>query len=166
LTSEAHDAAATSPASAATSANGRRFDAVIFDVGGVLTTSVSTLMTKQLEPHGVTLAGFLPIAMGPLDTDTDHPWHRLEHGEITVAEFTETQSTLAREAGFAPFPSLPDSDVLKQGLQASADMIAFAREVVPPSTSPTTSPPSPNPAPSSLSLLSSPGFGSRAATLA
>jgi putative hydrolase of the HAD superfamily len=111
------------------SAKGRRFDAVIFDVGGVLTTSVSALMAKQLEPHGVTLAEFLPIAMGPLDADTDHPWHRLERGEITVAEFTEAQSILAREAGFASFPSLPDSDALKEGLRASDDMIAFAREV-------------------------------------
>lgn len=51
-------------------------DAVLFDFGGVFIDSPFA----DLDPE-VAFALF-----GPYDRDTDHPWHRLERGEITFAE--------------------------------------------------------------------------------
>ena len=44
---------------------------------------------------GLDPAVVLPILMGPYHEDTDHPWHRLERGEVTLAE--------ARAANLAAF---------------------------------------------------------------
>jgi epoxide hydrolase-like predicted phosphatase len=49
---------------------------VLFDFGGVFIDSPFA----DLDPE-VAFALF-----GPYDRDTDHPWHRLERGEITFAE--------------------------------------------------------------------------------
>ncbi|MFI5045246.1 MAG: HAD family hydrolase, partial [Acidimicrobiales bacterium] len=60
--------------------------AVIFDFGGVFVDSPFTAMTdaataRDLDPDQTMLAIF-----GDYAADTDHPWHRLERGEITVVE--------------------------------------------------------------------------------
>jgi HAD superfamily hydrolase (TIGR01509 family) len=55
-----------------TIANGQRVSAIIFDVGGVLA-----------EPG----AGQFPETFfGGREQDSDHPWHRLERGELTMAQ--------------------------------------------------------------------------------
>jgi epoxide hydrolase-like predicted phosphatase len=48
--------------------------AVVFDVGGVL---VHPPAVGDLAPDGL---------FGSAEIDSDHPWHRLERGEITIAE--------------------------------------------------------------------------------
>lgn len=73
--------------------------AVIFDFGGVFIDSPFAAMTaaaieRGLEPQELALAVF-----GAYESDTDHPWHRLERGELTLA--------VAREEILAGGP-LPD----------------------------------------------------------
>lgn len=58
--------------------------AVIFDFGGVFIDSPFAAMTalaleRGLEPEALAVALF-----GRYDRDTDHPWHRLERGEVTL----------------------------------------------------------------------------------
>jgi len=65
----------------------RRFDAVLFDFSGVLTTSAFTLMAALGEAVGHTRDEILDLFLGPYDRDTDHPWHRVERGELTMAEY-------------------------------------------------------------------------------
>lgn len=65
------------------------FEAVLFDFSGVLTTSP----WPALAASG---GGDLELIVGPYHEDTDHPWHRLERGEITLeAWFVEVQALAA-----------------------------------------------------------------------
>lgn len=105
----------------------RDLDAVIFDFGGVLSSSIGTLMGDALGGSGLSLDEFLPLALGPLDDDTDHPWHRLERGEITFAETRDGIAELAREAGLETFPGPPASEDLFERLEPATDMIEAAR---------------------------------------
>jgi len=75
--------------------NGRVVDAVIFDLGGVLMSngrpSDAARRYPDADPAQVTAA-----LMGPYGEDTDHPWHRLERGEITMAHYqADTRAHLA-----------------------------------------------------------------------
>lgn len=66
--------------------------AVLFDLTGVLTTSP--------WPHLTAAAGGnVELLVGAYHDDGDHPWHRLERGEIGFAEWYRDVSALAAEAG-------------------------------------------------------------------
>ena len=104
-------------------------DAVIFDFGGVLSSGVGEMMASALAEFEIPIEDFLPIALGPLDGDGDHPWHRMERGEITFAECAAGITALAREAGFERFPSPPDADDVLHGLRPADEMLAAARAV-------------------------------------
>jgi putative hydrolase of the HAD superfamily len=67
-------------------------EAVLFDFSGVLTTSP----WPALQASG---GGDLSLIVGPYHEDTDHPWHRLERGEITIEEWLRAVQVLAEEAG-------------------------------------------------------------------
>ena len=65
--------------------------AVCFDVGGVLTKSMESVMPQAAAKAGIDL-----VALGPVlaemfisDGDGDNPGHRLERGEISIDEFAE-----------------------------------------------------------------------------
>jgi putative hydrolase of the HAD superfamily len=66
--------------------------AVLFDFSGVLTTSPWPALTAAG-------GGDLELLVGPYHEDTDHPWHRLERGEITMQEWLAEIQVLADEAG-------------------------------------------------------------------
>ena len=65
----------------------RRFDAVLFDFSGVLVTSAFGLMAALGEAGGHSREEVLDLLLGPYDRDTDHPWHRVERGELPMAEY-------------------------------------------------------------------------------
>jgi epoxide hydrolase-like predicted phosphatase len=54
--------------------------------------------------------GSLELLIGPYDEDTDHPWHRVERGEIPISEWAVEVTRRGEEAGvtvdFAPLRSL------------------------------------------------------------
>ena len=62
-------------------------DAVIFDFAGVLSTSPALGMIARATDFDVDVGAMLSIMLGPLDVDGDHPWHRLERGEITTEQY-------------------------------------------------------------------------------
>lgn len=63
--------------------------AVVFDVGGVLTEPLGETIGRRMLQTGVDLevmaSVMLPMFASP--TDGDEPAHRLERGEITIADF-------------------------------------------------------------------------------
>jgi epoxide hydrolase-like predicted phosphatase len=82
----------------------RVVDAVVFDWGGVITPSPFALVRGMGEEHEADEV--LELVMGPYDRDTDHPWHRVERGELTLAEFgayvaaeTEARGIVLRRSG-------------------------------------------------------------------
>src|SRR5690606_28642414 len=61
-------------------------DAVLWDFGGVFTPSPFTSCRGYAETLGIDHEVLLEVAFGPYDRDTDHPWHKLERGEATLAD--------------------------------------------------------------------------------
>ena len=66
--------------------------AVLFDFSGVLTTSPWPALRASAD-------GDLDFLVGPYHEDTDHPWHRLERGEITIEEWLTAIQAAAEESG-------------------------------------------------------------------
>lgn len=83
---------------------GRRFDAVLFDFGGVFTDSHLDAFAEAARELGAPPQQILDIVFGPYDRDTDHPWHRLERGEHGLLETRSEIMRLAKEAGYALDP--------------------------------------------------------------
>ena len=105
------------------------YDAVLFDFAGVLCTTPIRLMAKKADDAGLTMEQFLPIALGPLDEDADHPFHRLERGELSMEECRRQLDQHARDAGFGGFPSLPTWDEVAALLVPVPEMLAVADAV-------------------------------------
>ena len=102
-------------------------DAVVFDFGGVLSSSVGAVMASTIGDREIDFERFLPIMLGPFDDDTDHPWHRMERGEISADQgFAEILSLAAGE-GYPDFPTPPTGSEMIAGLSPAEPMIAAAR---------------------------------------
>jgi len=72
--------------------------AVVFDFGGVFTPSPFTALHALHAGTRLDPAAALQAVFGPYDQDTDHPWHRLERGEISLAAAAdEIKATAARQ---------------------------------------------------------------------
>jgi putative hydrolase of the HAD superfamily len=93
----------------------RSFDAVLFDFSGVLTTSPWPALA---ESGG----GDLELVVGPYHEDTDHPWHRLERGEITLETWLTEVQALAASTG-ATFDLAPLQRLFGE-LQVHDDVVA------------------------------------------
>lgn len=59
-----------------------RIEAVIWDYGGVFCGSPFSAMASVAIEMGIDPGRYLGTVFGPYEQDTDHPWHRLERGEI------------------------------------------------------------------------------------
>ncbi len=60
---------------------------MIFDFGGVLVTSPFELIRNMGNEAGHDGDEVLELMLGPYAEDTDHPWHRVERGEIPLTEY-------------------------------------------------------------------------------
>ncbi|MGB1142170.1 MAG: HAD family hydrolase [Halioglobus sp.] len=60
--------------------------AVLFDFGGVFTDSPFHAVHAYGEELGLAPAEVTTIVFGSYEHDGDHPWHRLERGEITLED--------------------------------------------------------------------------------
>ena len=72
-------------------------DAVLFDYGGVFTTSPFAAAAGMAEKLGLPTPTLLEVIFGPYDTDSDHPWHRIERGELKIDEARTQILELGRE---------------------------------------------------------------------
>jgi putative hydrolase of the HAD superfamily len=77
----------------------RRFEAFLFDFGGVFTDSPFTAVEDfgrgiRADPDRVSA-----IVFGSYEHDGEHPWHRLERGEIRLEAARESILALGREHG-------------------------------------------------------------------
>ena len=72
-------------------------DAALFDFGGVLVREGSVNDFARLAPHADPEL-VVRHAVGPYHEDADHPWHRVERGELDMAEWYRlTVDALAEE---------------------------------------------------------------------
>jgi len=77
-----------------------RIEAVLFDFGGVFTESPFEAAREIGRDLGVDPSLMLQTVFGPYDDDTDHPWHCLERGEITLTAAREGILALGESRGF------------------------------------------------------------------
>jgi putative hydrolase of the HAD superfamily len=73
--------------------------AVIFDFGGVFTDSPFHAFSAYASKIGASDAQVTEIVFGGYAVDNDHPWHRVERGEITLEAAREGIMALGREQG-------------------------------------------------------------------
>lgn len=104
--------------------------AVLFDFGGVITNDPFRQMPRSAVEHGFDLAEFAYIAVGMGDYGAgDHPWHRLERGEIDLEEYTHATTLLAQARGHAGFPELPVDMILNSALDLRPEMMDLLVEL-------------------------------------
>jgi epoxide hydrolase-like predicted phosphatase len=81
------------------------YTAVLFDFGGVFTQSPFEAVRLHGDELGADPELVLDVLFGDYDRDTDHPWHRLERGEIAfdAARAEINDLATARGLAFDPF---------------------------------------------------------------
>jgi putative hydrolase of the HAD superfamily len=62
------------------------YDAILFDFGGVFTDSPFEVARQFGASLGANPQRIIDLVFGPYDTDGDHPWHRLERGEMSLED--------------------------------------------------------------------------------
>lgn len=106
------------------------YQAVVFDVGGVLIENAMAGLAETAQSMGIDVRLFASIAVGIGAYDGgDHPWHRLERGEIEVDVYNAETDAMARSHGLAGFPALPDFDAIIGPDRVTGGMLGFADEV-------------------------------------
>jgi putative hydrolase of the HAD superfamily len=64
-------------------------DVILFDFGGVFTASPFTAVVTYASTLGVEPRQLTDIVFGSYHADTDHPWHQLERGQISLEQARE-----------------------------------------------------------------------------
>jgi epoxide hydrolase-like predicted phosphatase len=82
----------------------RSVDAVLFDFGGVFTESPFEVARRFGAALGAEPERVLDLVFGPYHEDTDHPWHRLERGEIALEAAREAIIALGAAEGLETDP--------------------------------------------------------------
>lgn len=78
----------------------RPIDAVVFDFGGVITVfSPFTALGELGAEAGVDPDRVLQLLMGPYHEDTDHPFHRMERGELSALDWFQQTVPVMAEVG-------------------------------------------------------------------
>jgi HAD superfamily hydrolase (TIGR01509 family) len=112
-------------------ASTRSIDGAIFDFGGVLVHNGrhSDLVSRFPPEHA---EAALKIFVGDYGADTDHPWHRLERGEISFAEAQRLNKEALAAAGIAlPQLAPPEPEPAKGGHASPADSGESLKRSVP-----------------------------------
>ena len=76
-----------------------RIEAVVFDFGGVIITPITRTISTVAADLGIDDETFLTLIMGPFHESTDHPWHRVERGELEQDDLQAHVEVLATEQG-------------------------------------------------------------------
>ena len=100
--------------------------AVIFDFGGVFVDSPFAAATGAAQAIGVDPEFMLDVVFGPYHQDTDHAWHRLERGEITL-EDARDQIMVASTARGGPVLDPFELLMALGGGGLRDDMVEFVR---------------------------------------
>ena len=98
-----------------------RFDAILFDFGGVFTGSPFHAVAGLAADLGTTADVLQDVIFGPYSSDTDHPWHQLERGEISIEATREAILELGAQRGIETdlwsfFGAMANSSGIRQEL--------------------------------------------------
>jgi putative hydrolase of the HAD superfamily len=107
-----------------------RIRAVLFDFGGVFTPSPFDGARNYGAQIGASPERVLELVFGPYHEDTDHPWHRLERGEMALVDARNAIVELGRAEGVDADPFKLFASMANGPRGAYDAMIARARAVV------------------------------------
>ena len=108
----------------------RAVDTVIFDLGGVIMRNGGPRdFTRRYPDHDPAIVA--EIVMGPHHLDTDHQWHRVERGEITLDECRMITKQKLDDAGIvATVPAnAPASNANPLNFQLNDEMVTFIHDL-------------------------------------
>lgn len=105
----------------------RLIDTVIFDVGGVLAANGRHADFASRFPHADPEV-VTRIFVGDYGEDGDHPWHRLERGEITLEENRRLNRAALEAAGIELKPPPPGAPVTVE-FTRSEPMVALVQDL-------------------------------------
>ncbi len=109
----------------------RAVDTVIFDLGGVIMANGGPRdFTRRYPDHDPKVVA--EIVMGPHHLDTDHQWHRVERGEITLAECRAITKKMLDDAGIVATVAPPTTTTGQAGtfnFALSAPMVKFVHDL-------------------------------------
>lgn len=87
----------------------RQVDTVLFDLGGVIfKNGRQSDLVRRFPPEHADAA--LRIFMGDYAADTDHPWHRLERGELSFEECRRLNGEELRAQGIKMVSVVPQAE--------------------------------------------------------
>ena len=75
-------------------------EAVLFDFGGVFTESPFLAAHEAGEELGIDVDVAFDLCFGTYHDDGDHPWHRLERGEMTLEDARQALREMAADRGY------------------------------------------------------------------
>ena len=109
----------------------RAVDTVIFDLGGVIMANGGPRdFTRRYPDHDPKVVA--EIVMGPHHLDTDHQWHRVERGEITLAECRAITKKMLDDAGIVatvPPPATTTGEPGAFNFALSEPMVRFVHDL-------------------------------------
>lgn len=107
----------------------RAVDTVIFDLGGVIMANGGPRdFTRRYPDHDPKVVA--EIVMGPHHLDTDHQWHRVERGEITLAECRAITKKMLDDAGIvASVPAGTPTNGAAFSFSLSEPMVGLVHEL-------------------------------------
>jgi len=102
-------------------------DAVLFDFGGVFIDSPFAHLEAAAETAGIPAATLSLAVFGPYEQDTEHPWHRLERGELS---FDACRSEIAAAGEASGLGAIDPIQVLIGMSSVGSSTRGFAVEAV------------------------------------
>ena len=102
-------------------------DVILFDFGGVFIESHLPPMRAAAAELGVELDLVMQVLFGPYHEDTNHPWHRLERGEIKLDEALREISALAAAQGMPDIFDVFERRFAGAGPQAQSAVVERTR---------------------------------------
>ena len=104
--------------------------AVIFDFGGVFVDSPFTAVQSAATDMGVAPDLMIDTVFGDYDQDTDHAWHRLERGEISLGEARDGDHRRVASPPACPSWTRSSCSMALGGGGIRAEMVEFCRRCV------------------------------------
>ena len=102
---------------------------VVFDFGGVFTGSPFVTLAGAVVERGVDVEAGLREVFGDYSRDTDHPWHRLERGEITFLDARDEIMESSRTTVGVELDLIELFAAFTSEANARPDMVDLARRI-------------------------------------
>ena len=105
------------------------FDAVMWDFGGVFSASPFSTVAAMGREKNYDADLYFGAIFGPYDADTDHPWHRLERGEL---DFVAARAAIMEAASAEGMEADPIELFTRMGQEGGGmrqEVVALASDV-------------------------------------